>query len=1312
MSQATLTPEAKSLLSATIRALRARLIDDLLQQATGDYRLAEPADKANLPGAQARSRAALDAFLDERMRATKPPTREAPAEARARLLREAVTETAATWLNRLVLLKHLEAMELSRPKVVTGGWESPGYRQFRPFAPALLSGNDTEGYALLLRLLFEEHATDLPGLFGEVGLERLFPLPAATLRELVERLDDPGLESAWTDDTTLGWVYQYWNDPEREALDKKISEGGKIEPGEIASKTQMFTERYMVEWLLHNSLGPTWLGLCEKNGWTADAHRVLPALEARRVAFRQKREAGLVPLDELMPIEEGLEDRWKYFVPQPLSPDAVARAPASLAELKLLDPACGSGHFLVIAFDLLTALYREEARHTGADITDKQIAERILENNLFGVDIDPRAVQIAAAALVLKARLLSRDARPARMNLVAPALRLGHLPPGDPAVVQLQQALLAECGIPLAASAALFKALAGVDHLGSLLKIDRSIDEALEEAGKTGQLFEDRPAAGSQTGLGSRVGILEKLEAFLAAHSNADDLGLRLDGEQLAQGVRFIRIVREDTYDIVVGNPPYQGTTKMADAAYVAAKYPRGKADLYAAFLERGLELAREGGCLALVTMRGWMFLGQFAALRARLLHESDLRIIGDVDRGAFDEVPNEVLAAAMVVARRAPLPAASSIAIQPTPLDDRSYDRQRTNRKRAALLAQVGRYEFDVRGFEAIEGEPVVYWWGKDFLARYAAAPKLGRVHKTRKGVVTSDDVRFDRMVWEASTARSSRNRWKPLVTGAKGAIWFEPLRFVINWLHGALELAVLADVSVSVRTREPSIHFKIGVAFSQIGNNFAARAHRFPSVVGNKGSSVFPANVGSALCTMNMSHSRFVLQSLNPGIGFELSDVNRLPIFPVENADEIYAALDRAFTEHEAAREASVEFRRPGPSPWRYAQDWAQRSVDRPAGEPLPPYTPAYDDASPPSQVAFAFGVALGRFGAGGEGVLHAAPAGALPAGILFLSARADEGGEDGLNHPACAPLHAAWAAHGAAAGEGADLRTYLRKGFFAYVKDTYENRPIYLPLSSRQRSFVAWVSIHRFQESGAGALPTLLADVLVPERRAIEAEVEELRKARGLAEGKQKAAAEKRFERMRKLGEELDEFLGKVAQGADKGPPRVDREPEREQDARYVMDLDDGVMVNAAALWSLLEPQWKDPKKWWKELASAQGRKDYDWSHLAARYFPARVAGKCEADPSLAVAHGCFWRLHPEKAYGWELRLQDEIRPDFTIDEPGSDEARAGFLGAHRERASEIASKERGRRERKAAKNGEESQELPGLDEVDEAAEGEGE
>ncbi len=1311
-----LTPDAKKLLAETIRGtqqdpekgLRARLLRAIHDEADRRYRLSVQIGDAGLDEANRKHRERIEAWIDERARATKPKNKAALKVAKERLLTQAEKEAAATLVNRLVLIRQLEALGLSKPVVLTGGWNSRAYREFRDFAPTLCTNgmtDATEGYATLLQLLFDELAVDLPGLFGDVGLTRLFAIPAATLREVVERLDDPGLVSAWTDDTTLGWVYQYWNDPDREALDAKINGGGKIEPHEIASKTQMFTERYMVEWLLQNSLGLTWLAMCKKQGWTAEAERVLPLLDARRADWRKKREAGEVALDALMPIEGELEDRWKYYVPQPIPDDAVEKAPEQVRDIKILDPACGSGHFLVIAFDLLVALYREENTHVRGlhgpiILTDKKIAESILENNLHGIDIDPRAIQIAAAGLYLKAKSLSKDARPKRVNLVAPALQLGNLPTDDPAVVALRRDLKREVGIPEDLTTKLLTSLAGVDHLGSLLKVDAAVEEAIrsvelefERSHGQGSLFGGFPAQQVKLPIGeAKASILDKLEEFLAKHSKSEDLGLRLDGEQLAAGVRFIRIAKESTYDLVVGNPPYQGLSKTDSFSYVAAAYPRGKADLYAAFLERGLEFARLGGMSALLTMRGWMFLGQFADLRRHLLKTDDLRSVGDFDRGAFDEVPNEVLAVCVPVFRRACHPGVVSVATQPTPLTDKSYDRQRTNRKRAAVLAHVGRHEFDPRGFGVIEGEPIVYWWSKEFLGKYAAAPKLGEMAPVRQGLITSDNARFVRRWWEVPRSHLLATRkalglsdirmWVPYIKGAAGRRWFEPLTDVVNWSNNGLAIKTFEqDGRVASRAQNEHSYFRRGVAFSPIGAVFTARMHRFTSIFDSMGSSVFPDDPELICCLMNSDVGRFVLESLNPTIHFQVGDVNRLPAFALTGSKDLMARLEGAFGIAEQGREPSIEFLSPRSSGWTGAEAWALEAVARAEGSALPLYKPVHDSPSPATFVSFAVGVALGRFGSQGEGVLDRAPASALPSGILFVCAE----GADSLDHPACAPLHDTWKEHGAVVGEGDDIRTYLRKSFFDFHKKLYENRPIYCPISSAKKGFVAFVSIHRWAED---TLNVLLADHLVPAKRRLEGELEDLRTAR--ASGTNKGKAERRWTEVQKLVEELDDFIAKVTEIAEKGPPPPDdKTAKREVDARYVMDLDDGVMVNSAALWPLLEPQWKAPKKWWKELANAEGKKDYDWSHLAARYFPTRVRKKCHEDPSLAVAHKCFWELHAAKAYAWELRLQDEIRPDFTIDEPGSNEARVKFLKDHKREAADILAKELKRREKKAAK-----------------------
>ncbi|MCA9632490.1 MAG: BREX-6 system adenine-specific DNA-methyltransferase PglX [Myxococcales bacterium] len=1142
-----MTPDAKKQLSSTMRALRTALLQDLHDATESAYRLSVRAQDSGLSEAGRGRRKRLETWIAEAARAeierelaSKRKDSWSPdkvvAERRKldvrlpellrRFREEAEKQAAYTLLNRLVLLRLLEAAELRQPRVVTGGWESRGYKDFRSLAPALVRGDESEGYAFLLQLVFEDLAVELPGLYGPVGVADLVPIPSATLRRVVEALDDPALETCWTDDMTLGWVYQYWNDPEREALDAKLNGGGKVEPHEIASKTQMFTERYMVDWLLQNSLGPMWLAMCRKHGWTAEveADGTLDALEARRADWRAKREAGEVELTALMPLHSDAECRWAYFLPQPIPDDAVASAPDTVRDLKLIDPAVGSGHFLVVALELLFALYQEEARHRGEvgepRWTDAAIVEHILSHNLHGIDLDARAVQIAAAALWLKAKQLAPDASVQRMNLVASALRLSSLPDDDPALLELRQGVEA-VGIEPALTDRLVEALAGADHLGSLLQVDKAVRGALAAA--EGAMEPDQ--GGLFTGFGEKRrkvvdrakahrGIVERLEAFLAAHTGGDDLGLRLRGEQLAAGVRFVRMVQEDTYDLVVGNPPYQGTSKMAEDAYVKRTYPRGKADLYAAFLERGLQLARPGGTSALLTMRNWMFIKQYAALREWLLETFDLRGLLDLSSGAFEEINAAQVVVSVVVSvfRRAE-PTTESVALKA--FDDETVTTQgETERKRAAVLAGVGRHAFDAAALKVVPEWPLVYWWSAEFLAEYATTPLLGRDFTIRQGLGTRDNPRFIRAVWEVACSRVYVERapgsytndgafWSPFVMGGGPRQWFEPLAEVVNYAYGGVEVG---NFERSKFGRGRDLYFRRGVAFSAIGSEFRARVHRYSSIISDVGASVFGPDTDAVLCSMNSERSRQIMGDLNPTIHFKIVDVARIPLFAVDGASAIVRTTSTAFEEHERRRESSVEFESPAPSPWLNAQVWAQSAVDRPTGAPLPSYTPECAPEPPTDHISFALGVALGRFGldANGDGTGILDPAtddlsAALPAGICFLDGTLDLADlRDSLGHPAAAFLHAKWASHGPQIDtKRKSLRDYLRLDFFKDVhRQMYENRPIHWPLSSSAKTYVAWVNIHRWN---ADTLRVLLADHLHPALTRLDGELDDLRAAR---------------------------------------------------------------------------------------------------------------------------------------------------------------------------------------------------------------------
>jgi hypothetical protein len=1287
-----LTPDAKKLLAETIRGaaqdpetgIRARLLRAIHDEADRRYRLSLPIGHAGLDEVHRRRRERIEAWIDERARAGKPKNKGELAELRERLLGQAEKEAAATLVNRLVLLRHLEAHGVSKPAVITGGWISKGYREFREFAPGLTT-DETEGYAILLQLVFDELANAMPGLFGNVGLSRLLPIPASTLREVVDLLDDPALISAWTDDTTLGWVYQYWNDPERREVDARLDAQSKLARGDIAAKTQVFTERYMVEWLLQNSLGFTWLAMCQKRGWPADAERVLPVLDARRANWRKKREAGEVALDALMPVEGELEEHWKYFVPQHIPEDAVAKAPESVRAIKILDPACGSGHFLVIAFDLLAALYREEARHLGKAVTEKEIAESILENNLHGIDIDPRAIQIAAAGLYLKAKALSREAQPRRVNLVAPALQLGNLPPDDPAVTHLRQDLKREVGIPEELTNTLLSSLAGVDYLGSLLKIDVAVENTIknvelefERSHGQGDLFGGFPAKQVKLSVGeAKATILYRLERFLAAHSSSDDLGLQLDGEQLATGLRFLTLARPGTYDIVVGNPPYFGTQSLADTDYIDNAYPLSKENLCTAILERAMDLARQSGQVAFVAVRNWLYVSQLSAFRGNVFRTFPPSCAADLGLGGFESLPGvEVV---MVIARRGTAECYVADVRTGEPIE-----------KASALGCADGGYRTEPEQLARLPGSPFVYRWSRASIDDYLSRPLLGEVAPVRVGMKTSDNLRFLRCPWELAAADVRRSiqggelgNWVPYVKGAAGKVWIEPLADLINWRDGGLEVRLALDAAYGQGPQGEKHFFKRGVAFSTIGRSFIARAHRYPSICDVAGSSAFPPDVAATVCLLNSRFAREVVQDLNPTINFQVGDVARIPYRLDRRAGDVFKAVEAAFVQHEATDELSAGFRQPSPSPWQHAQTWAQSVVDSAEADGMPGYEPTLEPPSPFAFVSFAVGVALGRFGANGEGWTDESSESTLSSGVLFLTA---SGAHDSLNDDACSLLNATWRDHGAVVGEGDDLRTYLRKSFFEAHKKLYENRPIYFPLSSAKKSFVAFVSIHRWADD---TLNVLLADYLLPARRNLEGELEDIKSARSLAGGRGNRT-ERRFTDVQKLLEELSDFIARVTEVAEKGPPQSDGDTvKRQADARYSMDLSDGVMVNSAALWSLLEPQWKEPKRWWGQLANRSGPKGthFDWSRTAARYFQMRVQEECKRDPVLAAAHHCLWRHHPKVAYEWELRLQHDLSSGFAITEPNAETCRALFLHEESRVASEIHAAEVKRRERRS-------------------------
>jgi hypothetical protein len=1044
----------------------------------------------------------------------------------------------------------------------------------------------------VLQRLFASLSVDLPGLYAERESSLFLAIPRDTLATVIAKLDEPALALAWNDDTTLGWVYQYWNDPEREAIDAQLDAQRKLESCDIASKTQVFTERYMVEWLLENSLGQLWLRICKKHGWVSEYRRN------------------------------------SCYVTEPIGDERVANAPDSIRSIRLLDPACGSGHFLVTAFDMLVAMYREEATYRGEIWSDAEVAESILANNLYGIDIDADAVRVAATVLYVKAKTLSRNARPYCVNLVAPTFYWGTIDIDSPPFISLCFALERDAGASLEVTRRLVNSVVGIEYLGTLL----NVDTAIEDAGL----------------LKVRATLLEHLGKFFEAYAQGEDLGLRLGPAQLERGIRFLRMNQSGYYDVIVGNPPYFGTQALADAKYIDKHYPQSKENLCTALLDRAMQLVRPTGLVAFVTVRNWLYVSQLSTFRKRVFSSFPPKRVVDLGLGGFESLPS-VEGVMLVLEEGADgecfvVRAKGNDALE----------------KRSSITEKNEYYRTDTKLLAKLPGSPFVYRWSRSFVDEFLSHPSLSTVAPVRVGMKTSDNLRFLRYPWELShkTVREAiespnQARYVPYVKGAGGKAWIEPLSMLVDWRNQGLEIRIALRSAYGQGPQGEKHFFRRGVAFSTIGRSFLARAHRYPSLFDVAGSSVFPENVAETVCLLNSRFARAVIESLNPTINFQVGDVGRVPFCPDPEANAIFAVLERAFSEHEFTDECSPRFKKPGASPWRFAQTWAQRAVDRVAGAPLPTYEPQYDETNPFAFISYGVGVALGRFGANGEGVLDRAPANSLPNGILFLTTE----GRDSLEHPACELLRTLWKRY---FGENGDVRRYLRNDFFGYHKKVYENRPIYLPLASAKRNFVAFVSIHRWH---ADTLNALRFDYLIPAQRRIEAELEGLRRVE-----QPSSQTEKRSVELSRLLEELVGLRDAVTELAECGPRTPDEETQtREVDAPFEFNLDDGVLVNSAALWPLLEPYWKEPRKWWALIANRSGPKGahFDWSTVAKRYFPERVEAECRDDVVLASAHRCLRRYHPESARTWELRLKERFGADYSIDNEGDELARVSSV-----------------------------------------------
>ena len=602
--------------------------------------------------------------------------KEAQINDRKEALLLALREMAFTALNRFVALKLMEARELVRP-CVSGGLESEGFIEFAAVAQGLLADQESS-YRLYLETIFEDLSRELRALFDPRDPASLLWPKRTALLELLEIINNPELKDLWIEDETLGWVYQYFNgDDERKKMRKESA--APRNSRELAVRNQFFTPRYVVEFLTDNTLGRIWYEMLQGNSELKDRCSYL---------VRHPNEVWLQPGEEPLAQKDGEEA---------LSQEELLRQPVYIPyrrlkdprEIRMLDPACGSMHFGLYAFALFLEIYTEAWEiiqgpndqyeqgeffspfvNYAVGFTDKaaflrEVPRLILRHNIHGIDIDPRAAQIASLSLWLRAQRAWQEqevdvaSRPviSRSNVVC-----AEPMPGETTLLAdfvNEQFSESERGIIKRLLEMIFNRMQLAGEAGSLLKIEEDIRDAIDEVRR-----EWKELAVQQQGLFSPDELPLSLRSDLSINSDSQNLvqdfwpeieervynALRkyaeiaarsgtlqrqLFAEDAAQGIAYIDICRR-RFSVVLMNPPF-GEVSEGCSEYITSSYPLLCDNLYCGFIQRASQLVMQDGYWAGITDRSYLTKQSFEKIRNWIIDEKLFKIVVDLGWGVLD---------------------------------------------------------------------------------------------------------------------------------------------------------------------------------------------------------------------------------------------------------------------------------------------------------------------------------------------------------------------------------------------------------------------------------------------------------------------------------------------------------------------------------------------------------------------------------------------------------------------------------------------------------------------------------------------------
>lgn len=761
-----------------------------------------------------------------------------------------IEEVAYTWFNRLIAIRYMEVHNYLPSKVRVLSSETKGKvdpdilteHQYTDLPVSkdevtslLAQGNREGAFRKLLVAQCNELNEIMPFLFEKLADYTELLLPESLLHadslinKLGKELDDENFEHV----EVVGWLYQYYISEKKDEVFAGLKKNKKITKENIPAATQLFTPHWIVRYMVENSLGHMWL----------ESH---PESE-----LKEEMKYYVEPAEQELEVQAKLEELRNPN----LSPE----------EITVLDPACGSGHILVYAFDLLYQIYEERGYPM------KEIPTLILEKNLYGIDIDDRAAQLASFALMMKAREKTK-----RIFRAVPKLNVISIQESNSILIEQAADLIGEIYHEKEEVEGVLTTFIDAKNFGSILRpekvdFDKYI-EKIRELKKTEEWTLENFEVYEQ---------LDKIEVCI------------LQAKMLAS-----------QYNVVITNPPYMGAKGMNPtlSKYVKESFKNSKADLFAVFMEKCNTLTKINGFHAGINQHSWMFLSSYEGLREQLLEHQTIYNMLHLGAKTFKEIGGEVVQNTSFVFRNLAINKYNSKYY-------RLVNYNTSEEKEIGFINKSNEHVCHQNNFSSIPGTPLAYWASENINEIFKNNPAIKTVAHPKIGMRTGNNERFLRFWYEidsrkmglniqnATDAIESGKKWFPYNKGGSFRKWYGNQEFLVNWENNGEEIKdntrktypQLGD-NLGWKISNESYYFKQGATWSFISSsNFGVRYLPKGFIFDVQGSSLFLDEedlLYKYIGFLNSKISFELLTYINPTLSFQVGNVSSLPVIEIKES------------------------------------------------------------------------------------------------------------------------------------------------------------------------------------------------------------------------------------------------------------------------------------------------------------------------------------------------------------------------------------------------------------------------------------------